>query len=192
MTEHRVLTGADLHEPKGISTASSGQVYIADGAGSGSWLSPGGSAYGEMKVTNNASTIALTAGSLTTNANYIKVDSGIWTSTRTNNMTFGASGYLEVEVAGVYEIAFWGSVSISAVGTNLVAFKYSTDDTNGSLSARKVTRQSNNAGDIGSVSGSGFVTLAIGDKLSLWTVCDANTNLTMIDAGFTAILLEAS
>lgn len=36
-TEHRNLTGAALHEPKGIETAASGTVYIADGAGSGTW-----------------------------------------------------------------------------------------------------------------------------------------------------------
>lgn len=34
---HASLTGAQLHEPKGADTASLGQVYIADGAGSGSW-----------------------------------------------------------------------------------------------------------------------------------------------------------
>lgn len=36
-TEHRNLTGASLHEPKGAYAASSGQVYISDGAGSGNW-----------------------------------------------------------------------------------------------------------------------------------------------------------
>lgn len=37
---HASLTGADLHEPKGVSAASSGQVYVADGAGSGTWTTP--------------------------------------------------------------------------------------------------------------------------------------------------------
>lgn len=39
MAEHRNLTGASLHEPKGAATATAGQVYIADGAGSGTWQS---------------------------------------------------------------------------------------------------------------------------------------------------------
>jgi hypothetical protein len=34
---HKDLTGAHLHEPKGVDSATSGQVYIADGAGSGVW-----------------------------------------------------------------------------------------------------------------------------------------------------------
>lgn len=37
MPEHSQLTGSQLHEPKGVASATSGQVYVADGAGSGSW-----------------------------------------------------------------------------------------------------------------------------------------------------------
>lgn len=35
--QHATLTGADLHEPKGVDSASEGSVYVADGAGSGTW-----------------------------------------------------------------------------------------------------------------------------------------------------------
>lgn len=38
---HASLTGSDLHEPKGVSGATSGQVYIADGSGSGAWTDTG-------------------------------------------------------------------------------------------------------------------------------------------------------
>lgn len=38
---HASLTGSDLHEPKGISGATSGQVYIANGSGSGAWTDTG-------------------------------------------------------------------------------------------------------------------------------------------------------
>lgn len=34
---HSTLTDPYLHEPKGVATASSGSVYVADGAGSGDW-----------------------------------------------------------------------------------------------------------------------------------------------------------
>lgn len=36
-TSHSTLTGIDLHEPKGAADAASGQVYVANGAGSGTW-----------------------------------------------------------------------------------------------------------------------------------------------------------
>lgn len=35
--EHDSIPNADIHEPKDVSSASAGTVYVADGAGSGSW-----------------------------------------------------------------------------------------------------------------------------------------------------------
>lgn len=35
---HSTLTDPYLHEPKGIASAGAGNVYVADGAGSGSWV----------------------------------------------------------------------------------------------------------------------------------------------------------
>ena len=37
MAEHSTLTGSNLHEPKGAASASSGEVYVANGSGSGAW-----------------------------------------------------------------------------------------------------------------------------------------------------------
>lgn len=37
MPAHSTLTGADLHEPKGVAAASANAVYVANGAGSGTW-----------------------------------------------------------------------------------------------------------------------------------------------------------
>jgi hypothetical protein len=37
MALHKDLTGAELHEPKGVDSATDGDVYVADGAGSGTW-----------------------------------------------------------------------------------------------------------------------------------------------------------
>lgn len=35
--QHNSLVGSEVHEPKGINTATAGQVYVADGKGSGVW-----------------------------------------------------------------------------------------------------------------------------------------------------------
>ena len=37
---HKDIPEAGLHEPKGVSTAAAGTVYVADGAGSGAWEDP--------------------------------------------------------------------------------------------------------------------------------------------------------
>lgn len=39
--EHNAITDPNIHEPKGVSSASSGTVYVADGAGSGTWSTVG-------------------------------------------------------------------------------------------------------------------------------------------------------
>ena len=36
-TEHNTITDPEIHEPKGVAAAASGEVYVANGAGSGSW-----------------------------------------------------------------------------------------------------------------------------------------------------------
>lgn len=49
--EHSALTGSDLHEPKGAASATANHVYVADGAGSGSFqfLTPyGGWRYNDI------------------------------------------------------------------------------------------------------------------------------------------------
>lgn len=36
-TQHSLLTGASLHEPKGVATAVANRVYLSNGTASGSW-----------------------------------------------------------------------------------------------------------------------------------------------------------
>lgn len=50
MVAHSALTGADLHEPKGAAAASSGQVYVADGAASGAWQKIGVSELDQTEI----------------------------------------------------------------------------------------------------------------------------------------------
>lgn len=219
---HKDLTGTDLHESKGASSAASKTVAVSNGTGNAVFEKlgpqslesittdgpvgagvlvdgvggfdlkiPGGSVFGEMGITDSTSIIALTAGSLGTDGDYVKVDSGLWATGPTEGVTFNSSGYLEIITDGLYEVSSWGCISIDVAGTNLVGLKYSTDDTNGSLSPRKITRQSNNANDIGAVAASAFVSLIAGDKISLWVVCDANCNFKALDAGLTLTLLKA-
>ena len=38
--QHKLITNADLHEPKGVSAASNKTVYVANGSGSGAWTAP--------------------------------------------------------------------------------------------------------------------------------------------------------
>lgn len=52
MALHRDLTGSDLHEPKGISTANAGTSYISNGSGSGNWTLIGPANINQAEVLN--------------------------------------------------------------------------------------------------------------------------------------------
>lgn len=71
MALHKDLTGADLHEPKGVASASSGQVYVADGAGSGSW---GSAPVTLPALTSAGGNITITAGTTLSTALQIIMD----------------------------------------------------------------------------------------------------------------------
>lgn len=62
--EHSVLSDSEVHEPKGISAASEGQVYQADGSGSGDWADlPTGYSRWSWNIDSSTTTAtALTSG----------------------------------------------------------------------------------------------------------------------------------
>lgn len=54
--QHSALTDPNLHEPKGASTASNNEVYVADGAGSGSWTPRTHTLFAHIENISNVST----------------------------------------------------------------------------------------------------------------------------------------
>lgn len=99
--EHKDITDPNIHEPKGISSASSGDVYVANGSGSGAMTSRKTIAvkpvYGQIYFDGNA-----TATTLTTQNTYYRI-AGTYTNGQSNEMTLG-SNQIEVDIAGVYEV----------------------------------------------------------------------------------------
>lgn len=60
--QHSTLTDPNLHEPKGISTASADQLYRANGSGSGTWTNANrfpGTGWGQYTNTTYTGTTAL-------------------------------------------------------------------------------------------------------------------------------------
>jgi len=52
MANHASLTGAELHEPKGVASASVNTTYVADGSGSGAWQKIGSSSINTGSILN--------------------------------------------------------------------------------------------------------------------------------------------
>lgn len=50
--EHSTLTSTDLHEPKGVAAANADEIYIADGAASGTWTAADNNIYLQCRITD--------------------------------------------------------------------------------------------------------------------------------------------
>jgi len=118
MSEHRDLTDSDgLHEPKGISVASNGQVYVANGFGTGLWKTSLQHVPNTFVGRFKASTyITVTAANT---PEIIDSSIGTWTSEgASGNITLSANGRLTFLTGGTYVVTVEGIASPnSAVGS---------------------------------------------------------------------------
>lgn len=106
-TIHKNLTGADLHEPKGAAAALAGQVYVADGLGSGAWT-PASSV-----VTNTA----FTTGDLKSTFKTV-ADAGwiLWVDGAIGDGSSGASIRANADTATLYTLLWANGNSVVGGG----------------------------------------------------------------------------
>lgn len=112
MPAHSALTGADLHEPKGVAAATSGKTYLSDGLGSGSWVVPPYTLTALIDDVSTAATVyipipyagtvtkvvTVLAGSLTTANATVTVRNAAGTSMGTLTITQSGSAAGDVDV----------------------------------------------------------------------------------------------
>ena len=176
---HKNITDPDIHEPKGVSSAQAGTVYVANGGGSGSWKAL--EKYAEIYFSADK-TIPINAASdvsLETNTDYIKIGS-VWVGGLKAGANYDTTeGALVITQAGVYELSFWATHHVSGSTNRNIAFKYAV---NGVLSDRKVGSSSSFNGQLSNVSASGIVSLNVGDKVSLYVACTGTVDIVLTDA----------
>ena len=88
---HKSLTGSDLHEPKGVELAAPGQVYVSNGAGSGSWQTVDVQAAwstGDVKLTYKT----------TPDVGFIMLGENVSIGNTPSAATFAGSGYHDLFV----------------------------------------------------------------------------------------------
>lgn len=189
--QHSAITDPDIHEPKGASTAAAGTVYISDGAGSGSWQVNAAAKYGEIIITNSAVAQTLSAASAYAKLNPLAA----WAANISNGITLDpTNGQYTITTAGVYQLNFWINFTTAAAASgSTYNFKYAV---NGVVSSQvnKVTKVTNGVDALDTFA-SALVTLAANDVVSIYVAGDAttsSTNITPVNAAFSAILLKAS
>lgn len=112
--DHSTLTDPYLHEPKGIASALVNQVYVANGAGSGSWTNISRA----VKSTGNADQ-TLTAATLTIlDFDTVSFNTGGYTVSGTGRVTIPATGLYLITAGVTVEATVAALTSGSLVITN--------------------------------------------------------------------------
>ena len=186
--QHNVITDPDIHEPKGVASATSGKVYISNGSGSGAWDYPPGKAHADMYISAGATAHTLAGSSAYTLLN----PSGEWTQGDVSILTTTpSSGIITLVEAGTYYIDFWINFTTAAIASGSVYnFKYAL---NGSVGARLTTvAKPTNSADKLTLASSGLVNATAGQTLSMFVGGDgtsSGTNITPTEAGLTVLFL---
>lgn len=215
--EHRNIQEAGLHEPKGVSTATAGQVYTADGLGSGthklpqiqnqatgadktnpfndgaggiSWETPRTGQSARMSIFNNTTAIAVTAGtaSLHSEADYIKVAQYIDGPTNGTDVTLNADSTLTINSDGVYLLALWASVS-SDTASALVALTPRINGISDAPTSPVAKQLVKDIGSITTVNGFGFGSFTAGMVIDLGIAADKTCNVMLHESVFHAFRL---
>ncbi len=114
MSEHKDLTGASLHEPKGADIATVGQVYVADGSGSGVWTNSLANASNIKieRVLDGASTAASQEPAALDTA--LQLEFGPAVNSTSDPAMLSSAGALTINEAGTYRLKI--SAAVGRVG----------------------------------------------------------------------------
>jgi hypothetical protein len=192
MPDHSTLTGAELHEPKGISLASSNEVYVANGTGSGSWGFQQNECYGAMRFVEVSKEFNIAAADTyyPVNGATLVTPGTLWVTGQVGDcVTFANDGNNErlvVDTAGDYAIvltlSFTGLVSSSLWGM--------TAAVNGTVPSNIAVGNSTVANNATQhISIQGIVTLAANDYVQIALKNIGATNNCDLESGILSIHL---
>ena len=174
---HASLTGSDLHEPKGVSTASANQIYVANGAGSGVWTDPVSfinDSYCCVYLSPQNQSRTFTAGEVDTIVPFVldyttSVDCRNWTwNNTTKDLTYIGTTSIVSRLSATVSCALIG-VATPTLKFYVQKYTGGTWVTNTfSLAARKFS-----SNDVGNLSIACLGTIAPGEKLRLAVESDS-------------------
>jgi len=174
---HSSLTDPYLHEPKGISSAGTGQVYVADGAGSGDWVEKTRfiGAYIGFDATTPAYQHSITTSDTILNPTFsVAALNGFTSETSPNaRLKYTGSEYIDAQIVFTISSKNAGSVTHNA---EFSLFKNGTE-LGGSRTIRTIS-----AGSWGSISVFGFTQFATNDYLEVKVKGDAAFTLDVASA----------
>lgn len=219
MPEHVNITDPNLHEPKGVSSAAAGKVYVADGLGSGAWIlaepkgsdtailrtmpwSNGaggtewvnhpGSVHGEIYVSAGAISVGPTGGTITADADYRAVGATWVLNPEAYHISLNTDNYSAlVAKSGHYLLTSFVTFTTGAVAAGTrYAMKYRVNNS-ATLSSRRLIVEKVTAGaDAVTMSGSALINLTAGDYINIMLASSVADTVSVTDAGLTLVYLH--
>ncbi len=204
--QHSALTGAELHEPKGISGAAANDTYVADGSGGGAWGEPepkdvstatAGEVYRADGAASGAWEDMIDYANVYTQESDAVTVSSIGTTAQTlpfsnNGPDLGAvadqvNNRITLTRAGDYEITFTLSAQTAAVAD---AGEYEfTIELDGGNTVYNAKHDFSGTDDLANIVVQGLLTVTAGQQLTVEVVSDEagdTDDLTIICASLTA------
>lgn len=209
--EHEDIPEANLHEPKGVSVATSGKAYISDGAGSGAFAVPqivgqagatveqvpvsdgaGGVTWklnnlatlGRMDLINSSASVVLVGADVRLAASYTDVTVNFTQAINTGGFLFDGTNHLIIPRTGTYSVSTWISLSSSSAGSPTIAMDLNVNGVSAFPGSAIVTSVNKNANDVVELVGFGDGSFTAGDVIGLGFASDANTTLSFFDSVF--------
>lgn len=183
---HSTLTDPYLHEPKGISSAGAGTVYVANGSGSGNWYEKTRfiGAYVDFDATTPAYTHAVTTADTIINPVFVVAESNGFTGETTPNARLKYTGTENIDAQIVFTISSKNGDSVTR-DAEFAIFKNGVE-LGGSRTIRTIS-----SGSWGSISVFGYTSFSTNDYLEIKVKGSASFSLDVASA-FMSIMGSAA
>lgn len=174
---HSTLTDPYLHEPKDISSAGAGQVYVADGAGSGDWVEKTRyiGSYIPFDATTPAYVHSVTTSDTVLNPLFSVAQVNGFTGDTSPNARLRYTGTENIEAQIIFTISS-ANASGTARNAEFALFKNGIE-LGGSRTIRTIS-----SGSWGSISVFGFTSFATNDYLEIKVKGDAPFTMNVASA----------
>jgi hypothetical protein len=199
---HKDVVETNMHEPKNMTTLTGGasdvgKVVVSKGDGTTEVRNLVESEvgvpheFGQLTITNNAASIAMTAAAdatLATNTDYIQVV-GVFDAIPhgVNNGITQQTNSLTTALKGDYRVELWADTS-ATVNSTTIAFKFAVDGVIALV--RRPKNFLRNAGEFHNMAAFGIVSLEAGNVITLHMASDKTAGIVLEDAVLDLIMIR--
>lgn len=170
MAQHADLTGAELHEPKGVAAANANEVYRANGASSGTWTKLNENSVDSSNA-SGASDVLKADGA--NNATWTTVNNlnKIWVTCEVEDISTAGSHWVVIPLAGnitnIWSVIDGTTATANAVLTFEIGGTVIQDNLSATLELTIATGSA--AGDVDTAVGANQNTVTAGQPLEIIT-----------------------